>query len=135
MLFYYTNLAVYNPSFRWHIPTPNALLFKPLPAADTYAHSRGYNSLRSLYHMLTHMISLRLIPMRIRADIIRSAHYIISHTILKPSKFYNSMLSYIYCYILLKLPHKSITKISKYLNALRNINLFPLLLLLLNICL
>ena len=36
-------------------------------------------------------------------------------------------------YILLKLPHKSITKISKYLNALRNINLFPLLLLLLNI--
>ena len=48
-----------------------------------------------LYHMLTHMISLRLIPMRIRADIIRSAHYIICHTILKPSKFYNSMLSYI----------------------------------------
>ena len=133
MLFYYTNIAVYNPSFRWHIPTPNALLFKPLPAADTYAHSRGYNSLRcSLYHMLTHMISLRLMPMRIRADIIRSAHYIISHTILKPSKFFNSMLSY---YILLKLPHKSITKISKYLNALRNINLFPLLLLLLNICL
>ena len=95
MLFYYTNLAVYNPSFRWHIPTPNALLFKPLPAADAYAHSRGYNSLRSLYHMLTHMISLRLMPMRIRADIIRSAHYIICHTILKPSKFYNSMLSYI----------------------------------------
>ena len=27
--------------------------------------------LRSLYHVLTHMISLRLIPMRIRADIIR----------------------------------------------------------------
>ena len=41
------------------------------PAADTYAHSRGYNSLRSLYHVLRHMISLRLIPMRIRADIIR----------------------------------------------------------------
>ena len=67
------------------------------PAADTYAHSHGYNSLRSLYHMLTHMISLRLILMRIRADIIRSAHYIICHKILKPSKFYNSMLSYIYC--------------------------------------
>ena len=41
------------------------------PAADTYAHSHGYNSLRSLYHVLRHMISLRLIPMRIRADIIR----------------------------------------------------------------
>ena len=95
MLFYYTNLAVYNPSFRWHIPTPNSLPFKPLSAADAYAHSRRYNSLRSLYHMLTHMISLRLILMRIRADIIRSAHYIICHTILKPSKFYNSMLSYI----------------------------------------
>ena len=41
------------------------------PAADTYAHSHRYNSLRSLYHVLRHMISLRLIPMRIRADIIR----------------------------------------------------------------
>ena len=41
------------------------------PAADTYAHSHGYNSLRPLYHVLRHMISLRLIPMRIRADIIR----------------------------------------------------------------
>ena len=41
------------------------------PAADTYAHSHGYNSLRSLYHVLRHMISLRLIPMHIRADIIR----------------------------------------------------------------
>ena len=41
------------------------------PAADTYAHSHGYNSLRSLYHVLRHMTSLRLIPMRIRADIIR----------------------------------------------------------------
>ena len=41
------------------------------PTTDTYAHSHGYNSLRSLYHVLRHMISLRLIPMRIRADIIR----------------------------------------------------------------
>ena len=53
------------------------------PAADTYAHSHGYNSLRSLYHVLRHMISLRLIPMRIRADIIRlrSLYHVLRHMI------------------------------------------------------
>ena len=54
------------------------------PAADTYAHSHGYNSLRSLYHVLRHMISLRLIPMRIRADIIhlRSLYLMFQNCIL-----------------------------------------------------
>ena len=53
------------------------------PAADTYAHSHGYNSLRSLYHVLRHMIILRLIPMRIRADIIhlRSLYHVLRHMI------------------------------------------------------
>ena len=53
------------------------------PAADTYAHSHGYNSLRPLYHVLRHMISLRLIPMRIRADIIRlrSLYHVLRHMI------------------------------------------------------
>ena len=39
--------------------------------------------LRSLYHVFTHMISLRLIPMRIHADIIRlrSLYHVFTHMI------------------------------------------------------
>ena len=58
-------LMLFNRCFsELHLSTP--------PHFHTYYISFSF----IIYHVLTHMISRRLIPMRIYADIIRSTHYI-----------------------------------------------------------